>query len=204
MSRPCIKGAIFAGAVEDVNKLVASGRVQERELDRWLQPGDRALLGEKILVSSWYDIHAFRRMTELLRDVAGGGSHEYLRELGRESARRLIRSGLYAQMEYLQRTEVRRSQDAHARFEALGRDLRRITTLGGSVFNFLKWTVVPDPEHADRYQIHVGEARDYPDVVVWRTEGFVNEMTAQAGAPDLFRWERPEPDRVVFRMTRSI
>lgn len=200
---PSIKGSVFGAVVEDVNKLRTRGGLRETDLDRWLRPEDRALLDEDILVSSWYDIGHYTRMSELLRDVEGGGDPEYLREAGRRTARRLLEAGLYAQLEYLHRAEVQRAEGARARFEAFGRDLRKLATLSGSILSFSKWTAVPE-EDRTRYRIDVTEAQDFPEVLCWRSDGFVNEMATQHGDPDLWTWERVSTDLVVFRMVRPV
>jgi hypothetical protein len=202
MTTPSIKGSIFANVVEDVNKVVASGELRKEELARWLGAAEVGLLDAKILVSNWYDIRSYDRMNALLRDVVGNGSNEYLRERGRETARKLGAAGIYAQLEYLSRTEVSRAAGA-ARFEAFGRDLRKLTTLSASILNFSVWTPKPDPQHADRYVIEVTDARDFPDTLAWRSDGFVNGMSAKHSRGDLWCWERPSQDRVLFRMVRS-
>jgi hypothetical protein len=143
-------------------------------------------------------------MNELLRDTEGGGSNEYLRERGRQTARRLLEAGLYQQLEYLHATQLKRAKDPRARFEAFGRDLRLLNTLSASILNFSKWESKPDPERQDRYVIEVSEARDFPEVLCWRSDGFVNEMATEHGEPDLWRWERAAPALVVFRMVRSL
>jgi len=203
-SIPSIKGSILSGVVEDVNKLVASAAVAPRELVRWLHSSDLELLDKQILPSDWYDIRTYTRLNELLRDVEGEGSNEYLRESGKRTARRLLEGGLYAQLRYLHRTEVERERDPGARFEAFGRDLRLLTTLSGSILSFSRWESKRDPDHADRYRIDVTDARDFPEVLAWRSDGFVNEMATHHGDPDLWRWERASRDLVVFRMVRSI
>ena len=63
---------------------------------------------------------------------------------------------------------------------------------------------MPDPEREGRYLLKVSEARPLPDVVCWRIEGFMNEMAVEHGEPDLWRWDRPSPDLVLFRMTRDL
>jgi hypothetical protein len=199
---PSIKGSIFASVVEDVHKAVSSGAVRKEELARWLGAADVALLDAKILVSNWYDIRSYDHMNQLLRDVVGDGGNEYLRERGRETARKLGAAGIYAQMEYLQRTEVSTSSGP-ARFEAFGRDLRKITTISASILNFSRWAPRPDPDHGDRWLIEVTEARDFPETLAWRSDGFVNGMSARHSRGDLWRWERAAPDRIVFRMQRA-
>ena len=201
---PSIKGSVFISTVEEVGKLIDIGELSRGELPRWLEPSDMELLDDQIFASHWYDIRAYKRMNELLRDVVGNGSNEFLRERGRETARRLLEAGLYAQLQYLNRAAVSQETSAAARYEAFGRDLRLLSTLSGSIFNFTRWAPRPDHEHAGRYCIEVTEARDFPDVVCWRSEGFVNQMADQHGDNDLWSWERPTQDRVLFKMKRAI
>lgn len=203
-NRPSIKGSVFGGIVEDVNKLVERERLSDAEVDRWLQPEDRALLAAPVAIASWYDIRSYTRMNEMLRDLEGGGQNAYLRERGRATAQRLLDGGLYAQLEFLSRTEVTRATGSQARFEAFERDLRKLNTLSASILNFSVWNAVPDPNHRWRYMLVVTEAVDYPEVLAWRTDGFVNGMANQHGDPDLWSWGRPAPDRLEFRMTRDL
>jgi len=201
---PSIKGSVFSAVVEDVNKLLEQQELSDAEIDRWIEPGDRKLLAASISISSWYDIRAYTRMNEMLRDLRGNGDNTYLRECGRETARRLLEAGLYAQMEFLHRTEVSRTTGSEARFAAFGRDLRKLNTLSASILNFSQWEAEPDPDWKHRYCIIVSEAADFPEVLCWRSDGFVNEMANYHGESDLWSWDRPAPDRIVFRMLRDL
>jgi hypothetical protein len=201
---PSVKGSVFASVAEDVRKLIERGAVARDEVARRLTPADLRLLESEVFVSHWYDIRAYARLSELLRDTEGDGDNEFLRQKGRETARRLLDAGLYAQLEYLQRTGVAKAKDPAARFEAFGRDLRLLSTLSGSILNFSRWTPDRDPAHADRYVIQVSDAKDMPEALCWRSDGFVNEMATQHGDKDLWTWERQGADLVVFRMTRSL
>lgn len=203
-SIPSIKGSVFSGVVEEVNKLLEGGSVSRKDAARWLETYDFAQLGQPVLITSWYDIRSYARMNELLRELAGQGSNEYLRDLGRQTARRLLEAGLYTQLEYLHRTEVARAVNGPARVSAFGRDLRLLATISASILNFSRWTVRPDPEQAARYRIEVTEARDFPEVLAWRSDGFVNEMANQHGDPDMWAWQRVSDDRIVFRMIRDV
>ena len=203
-SQPSIKGSVFASIVEDVKKLLANGGVSQSELARWLRAEDILLLGQTIGAATWYDIRSYTRMNQLLCDVEGSGNHAYLRERGRQTARRLLDAGFYQQLEYLQRSEVARTTGGQARFEAFGRDLRKLTTLSASILNFSRWTSKPDPQREGYYVIDVSEARDFPEVLAWRSDGFVNGMAAQHGQADLWGWERVSADLIVFRMLRPI
>jgi hypothetical protein len=201
---PSIKGSIFSVVVEDTKKLLASGRVSQRDAGHYLQPEDLALLEQPISISGWYDIRSYTRMSELLREIEGNGSNEYLRQLGRQTARRLIEAGLYAQMEYLSRVEVLRKQDRRERAAAFGRDLRILNTMSASILNFSKWTHVPDPDREGRWWIEITEAHDFPEVLAWRSDGFVNEMAARHRHEDLWTWSRLAPDHIRFRMLRDV
>ena len=199
-----IKGSVFAGVVEAVNKATTNSSLSPDELSRWLEPADVELLGSNISVSSWYDIRTYTRMNELLRDVEGRGNNEYLRNAGRQTAKRLLEAGFYAQLEFLDRTEVSRTEGAQARFEAFGRDLRKLTTFSASILNFSKWAAKPDPKRSDHYVIEVTDAVDFPEVLCWRSDGLINEMSSRHGHGDLWGWERETPDRILFRMLRQV
>jgi len=201
---PSVKGSVFASVVEDVCKSLASGAVRRDQLHRWLKPEDIALLDEKIGISSWYPIGSYTHMGELLRDVEGGGRNEYLRQCGRRTARRLLEAGLYSQLEYLHRAEVGKASGDRARFEAFGRDLRLLTTISASILSFSRWAMKVDPDHERKYVIEVSDASDFPEVLCWRSDGFINEMATHHGDADLWTWSRPRPDFVLFRMTRQL
>jgi hypothetical protein len=201
---PSVKGSVLVGVVEEVNKLLAQNTISRQEMTRWLTPEDIALLNQEIRVSEWYDVRALTHMSELLRDVNGKGDNEYLRWLGRRSARRLLDSGLYQQLEYLRDMQLLKASDSRTRSEAFGRDLRLLATISGSIYNFTKIEPMPDPDHEGRYLIRVSEARDYPDVLAWRADGFMNEMATEHDDPNLWSWERTAPDVVLFRMNRSL
>jgi hypothetical protein len=201
---PSIKGSVFVRAIEDILKLVSAGTLSRGELERRLPPSDVALLKQAVIPSSWYDVQAYGRLLELLKETEGEGRNEYLRERGARSAELLRQSGLYQQMEYLNRTQVSQQKDARARFLAFGRDLRLLTTISGSILNFGRQLVKDDPQHADRYVLEYVEVAPYPEALCWTTDGFVNRMAKQHGMPDLWSWERPVSDLIVYRMSRSI
>ena len=201
---PSIKGSVFGGLVEDINKLLAAGRLKKDELSRWLNPKDVAVLEAAVQPFEWYDIRTYGRMSDLLRDVEGGGSNEYLRKRGARNAKRLLEAGLYQQLEYTHRTLFSQETDKNARFEAFGRDLGRLTTISASILNFGRTAHKPDPDRKMRWIIEISQAKEYPEALVWASDGFTNEMARQHNTPDLWTWERPEPDRIVWHMTREL
>jgi len=201
---PSVKGSLIAATVEDVKKLVEAGTLSEEELERRLEADDLEVLSRGVQMVGWYDIRIYARMLEILKDVEGGGSNDYLRLRGARSAERLLNAGLYQQLEYLNRTQIANSADSQARFLAFGRDLRLLTTLSGSIYNFMRWEAQIDPEIRNRYKIQVTEATAFPDDMGWAAEGFINRMAKQHGDPDLWRWQRTAPDLMVFRMIRDL
>ena len=205
MSRvPSVKGAVFAGVVEAVRKLLDSGELKREGVSRWLQPADLACLDAPVSIAGWYPIGAFDRMSLLMRDVVGSGNNDYLRNLGRESARRLISAGIYSQFEYLHRITALQEKDPKTRSEAFGRDLRRLTTMSGSIYNFGVWTIEADRDYTLRHRIVVSDAAAFSDVCCCRAEGFINQMGHVRNNTDLWKWTRIGRDVVQFRMTREV
>ncbi|HKC51801.1 MAG TPA: hypothetical protein VKF60_13475 [Myxococcota bacterium] len=201
---PSIKGSVFAVLVEDIQKLVSGQRLKREELARWLNPKDLGYLDAPVQPFEWYDIRSYGRMSLLLRDVEGGGSNEYLRKRGARNAKRLLEAGLYQQLEYTHRTLFAQESEKNARFEAFGRDLGRLTTISSSILNFGRTGHKPDPDRKMRWIIEVTQAKEYPEPLVWASDGFTNEMARQHNTPDLWAWERPEPERIVWHMTREL
>ena len=62
----------------------------------------------------------------------------------------------------------------------------------------------PDPDRKMRWIIENTQAKEYPETLCWASDGFTNEMARQHNSPDLWEWERPEPDRILWRMTREL
>lgn len=203
-SVPSIKGSVFSRVVQDVRKALEGADLSRSDATKWLEPEDLALLDQSISVAGWYDIRSYDRMNALLLELVGGGSHEFLREQGRDTARLLLEAGLYAQLEYLQRAQVSKATEQKGRFEAFGRDLRLLTSLSSSILNFSCWSARPDPASDHRYLIDVTEADAVPESLCWRSEGFINGMAAVRGGTDLWAWTRPARDHVVFHMLRPV
>ena len=67
---PSIKGSVFGGVVEAVQKLLAEGELSREQAGRWLEPGDLSLLDGAISMAGWYDIRIFDRFTVLWATVS--------------------------------------------------------------------------------------------------------------------------------------
>jgi hypothetical protein len=198
-----IKGALFFQVVDEVRRLIASGRVNRAAVDRWLTAEDLRRLAARVIPSEWYPIEAYLRMARLLLAEAGNGSTEYLRESGRRSARLLVGTDRFEAVAYTARAELGRAVTEEERFEAFGSHLRRFVALARTVLNFSRWTPLLDPDHPHRYLIEVSEATAIPDEMCWRIDGFLNELASTHGRGGLWTWERVAPDTIQFRMTRE-
>ncbi|MFQ5504868.1 MAG: hypothetical protein ACE5F1_08740 [Planctomycetota bacterium] len=203
----CIKGTAISTVVEDVKGLVDKGLISRENLELRLEASDLALLEAKILPISWYDIGAYERMMELLRDLEGAGDPDYWFRRGANSAAHLIELGFYQQMEYLEHLEVSNAMDREERLRAWGRDLRRIVTLSGSLINFGEWQAVLDPDQPDRYRIEIHGITGVPEPFWHAAGGFLCEMMSRACKdwPErFFTFERIDADRVVYRSATGI
>jgi len=198
---PSIKGAAFAFVVEKALKLVSSGELSRTELARRLPSGGLEAIDRPVVLVAWYDIRIYAGLMETLRDVVGKGEDEYLVRHGVESAERLLRQGLYQQMEYLKRIGLGEATDPRVRYQTFGRALRRLASLCPSILNFVHLEVRDDPEYADRYMLEISDANAYPEVLGWSFQGFCNGMAAVHDSPDLWRWDRPH---LRYRMTRPV
>jgi len=198
-----IKGSTLIQLIEDLNKLREDGRLTDDELERRLPEEDRQLFRLSISPSGWYPVAAHARILELCRDVLGDGSNEFLVLRGRAHGQRLMDAGLYQQMEYASRAQVL-TAEPDARFRAFGRDLKLMVTLSQSILNFSSWKSEPDPEHPLRYRIEVTDAADFPDALVYSTEGLIDSIATQIGHAGMWSWRRVAPDHIRFFMTRDV
>jgi hypothetical protein len=201
---PSIKGAAFALVVEKVLKLNSSGEISRGELARRLPPGGLEAIDRPVVLVAWYDIRIYAALMELLRDVIGKGENEYLVRHGEEAAERLIQKGLYQQMEYLKRMALGNETDPRFRYQAFGRDLRRLVSLCPSILNFGQVEVREDPAYPDRYMLEASDGRAFPEVLCWSMQGFYNRMAAAHDSPDLWRLDHSRPGLVRHRMTRPV
>ena len=200
-----IKSSVLAGHAEVLMKYLASHPVAPEVLSRRFPDGEMELFARPITAIGWYDIQIYQRLLEFLRDFPGEGRNEYLLDAGTRSAEALIRAGFYQQLEYLRRTQISTADDdPQERFQAFGRDLRLMGTLNQSIMNFVNSSVVRDPQHDDRWMIEYRCTAPFPEVLCWTTQGFCNRMAEEHGSPDLWRWSRPNPKLVQFRMQYAV
>jgi hypothetical protein len=206
LTRPSIKGSSISSLIEDIAKGVSDGSISEALIEQRLTEADRAVLDRPVNTAGWYDIHSYRRMAELLCEVEGR-REDLMRERGAAAARRLMAAGVYQQMESVGRMRADREQSREGRLAAYQRGLRLIVTLSQSLLNFAQWKVAPCPGQADRLQIEVHDAADFPELLAYTCEGFMNAMAdpkPNALLRPMWRYERISPDLIIYRMSRAL
>jgi len=211
MPGPAIKGAVFGGIVEHLIRLRDEGKIDAGELELRLGREGMGCLEEKIQPASWYPIKVYGRMRELLQDVEGRGRDQYTIDAGAASARRLIESGRYPQLDYLKRWKEpvptgHLDVDHETQTALFRQQMVLIRTIHDSLFNFGSQKLVPDPEFPRRLQLETWDDGLMPHVCRLAILGFWNEMSLQWSGrrqPDL--WYIVEhADHYVLRMTRDI
>lgn len=205
-AEPSVKGVLLQAAVERLRTHLESGRIAREALEARLERSDLELLDAKIVPVVWYPIGTYTRLVELVSELEGGLSDEDHVRGGEMDARRMMQAGVYQQFELFQRMDAAGDGRTDAeRLQALGRTLRLAISISKAIFNFSEWRVVPDPEHPRRYRVEVTDAALLPHSNVVGAVGFLNECCNAARPRDPIRWsvERPQKDRVVYRMDRD-
>jgi hypothetical protein len=195
---PSIKGTAFQSVVEDLQALVGAGRIARDELEARLPAEDLRLLEEKVLPGLWYPLASYRRLTEVLLQVEGGGRPEYVVRRGARAAERLFAAGLYLQLE--RGDEIGREK--RARGEGwTEREGNLVSSLAGAIFNVSRWrfTVGSDAVH----RIEVSDAEELPEVSRLAAQGFVEYTATRLGGPVRVTSQRLGRGRIVFTLHRS-
>jgi hypothetical protein len=196
MPEPRIKGSAIAQLVEDVRRLRDEGRIPADELSVRLDPAALELLERKPQPALWYPIESYQRLTDLLWDLEGRRSPDYLRRRGAATAERLIQAGLYAQLSALERC----AQNV-AEYLKL---TRRVATLMGAIYDFARITVEIDPGHPQRIVLDVDDAGLFSDAIRLVIEGFFTRIARERGLAHHWVSERTGPTSVLFRMDRDL
>jgi hypothetical protein len=184
-----VKGTAMVSVVEDVNRLLAEGRVVRDDLEVQLQRDDLELLDEKVFPSNWYSLGSYGRLTRVLLNAEGRGSLEYLVERGRKAAERLRQAGLYA-------AQLKVDRDRWG--ERVG---QMMVPLGPAIYRDTFWRVeLTDVDGKVSFAIEVDVQADFPDLCRHQTQGFIEHAaTYAAGAPVEVTSERVTATRIRFR-----
>jgi hypothetical protein len=206
MQKPSIKGTLFAGVVEDLDRALEQGTLSRADLEAALEAEDLALIQEKVVPTGWYDIHSYHRIVALLCEAEGDNVEVYWHHRGVRAADRLVDAGIYQQMDYLGRMLASSEKDPTARFHALKKDLRLLLSIHSSVLNFGTWKIEVDPDHDDRYRVEIHDVEGIPDGIFRACAGTFNQLSTKTNSRTVHGWEfaRPTPGLVLIRMTEAV
>jgi hypothetical protein len=188
---PSIKATGFQSAADDLIKLVDAGRISRAEVEARLRVEDLRFLDKQLAATTWVPIDTYARLVGILVEVEATGSAEvYLHARGMRAGQRLHKAGLYRQFE--------------AKTETWGNRVGKIvTTMAAVLYNFTKWSFEVGSGRGI-WQIVVDEAREFPEVARFTTQGFIEYASrAVSGGNEVVRSERPTPDRIIYRGERT-
>jgi hypothetical protein len=195
---PSIKGTALEAVVEDVRRLLGAGSVSRDALEARLEPADLELLEQKILPGVWYPNACHRRMTELLRDVEGGGTDEYVVRRGARTAERFLEAGLYHQ---IQRALASAGDEGGQDLEGVRRAVRLFMTLAGTVYSFGSWSLESDAAAPSRLRVEVRDAAHFTEMNRLTVLGFIQTFGQRLSDPPVrVTPVRRAPDHVAYVM----
>jgi hypothetical protein len=192
-SRPSAKGTLVLGAVVAVRRHREKGRITEHELEVRLRAETLALLEQKLVIAAWYPIECFCELMDLNWEIAGKREPDFMRREGERSADRLFETGIYPQLRFVDETSRAERRDE------VVRQSRLITSITGSLYNFLQIEVRLDPK-SENLEILYGNAGPFSEALRYSTEGFMNQINKRQKSQRRWTSERPARDRIVFRM----
>jgi len=184
-----VKGTAIESVIADVNRLVEAGRISRDVLEVRLPAADLQLLEAKISPALWYPYGSYGRLMELLFEVEGRRSTEYLVERGRRAADRVRATGLYAQLK--------------GNWSNWGDRVGTIlATLGPAMYKDTQWRIEMQgvAERSIAFRIEVDCPAEFPDACRWPTQGFIEYIAGMYSGDQRVRMksERVSPERMVF------
>jgi len=159
-----VKGTAIASVVEDLNRMLAEGKLSRPELEVRLVAEDLKVLDQKIVPALWYPLGTYGRFVELLFEKDGNRNIEYLVTRGRRAAERIRATGLYAQL----------GVDRASWGDRIGKIL---VSLGPAMYKDTVWSFNILSEQPFRYRIEMRVSSDFPDLCRHSTQGFIDYLT---------------------------
>jgi hypothetical protein len=194
VERPSIKGTAFVSAVSDLQELLDGGRLTRDQLETRLRPEDVEILDSKILPGDWYPIDSYGRILDLLEGVCGGGAPYHIQR-GRKAAERLLRSGIYRQLD---KAIEQRSEKSKASLISI------MLTVGRTLYNFGAWEILRDEAGDGVLRFELRGMAALPENARVTIQGFV-EWAAEHIVGGKVRVEscRASADRILFDIHRD-
>jgi hypothetical protein len=191
---PAVKGSLMLGAVVSVKRHRKQGRISAEQLAARLGGPALELVDQKIDIGRWYPVKLFTELLELDWEVGSSRDPAYMRRQGEQAANRLFDSGIYQQLSYAERAERVLSAKQLKRQAAL------ITTINGTLYNFLRFEVRLALERGDALEIIYSNALLFSEALRYSTEGFMNQINQRQRSKLQWSSLRVLPDVVVFTL----
>ncbi|MCG8592007.1 MAG: hypothetical protein MJE66_22145 [Proteobacteria bacterium] len=187
MSVPSIKGIVLQPTCDQLNALVAHGRLSREQLEIRLEPADLEVLDSKIEPSLWYARTTADRLSAALVDAAGGGDPEWLKEQGRDTVEAVLARDVLRDF----------IQSAVERSDRVGETL---VGLGSLIQNFGSWSY--SGEELTDCQVELRDCGDsYSDLACWSAAGFMEGLIRKiTGESVTVSFSRPSAGHVVYRV----
>lgn len=186
-SEPKVKGIVLVSAVDRVRELLDAGEIQEDEVADALEVEDLEYLKTPIVPALWYPVGACGRYLELLWEKEGH-SPDFPARRGAGAAERILEESVYAD---LMKTAKRWGPNQVA---------VALINFAAQLYNFMRWELVGNYMD-DEYAIDVRGADEWPDVLRFASEGFIEVLHSRASERSLrVTSSRPAPGRVIFRI----
>ena len=189
MREPSVKGIMFSSAVDRVRDLIDTGQLRQDEVACALEAQDLEYLKDPIMPTLWYPIGVCSRYLELLWEIDGQRHADYLAERGATAAERIFSDGIYANV-------MKTAEKWGANQTA-----RALINIAAQFYNFMRWELVGN-FHDDEYAVEVHDAAEWPDVLRFAGEAFIEVLHSRASDRSLsVVSERPTPDRVIYKVS---
>ncbi|HTF33649.1 MAG TPA: hypothetical protein VK714_08105 [Myxococcota bacterium] len=189
-----VKGSLMLGVVVTMRRHRKQGRISSEQLTARLSRGALQMIEEKVDIGRWYPIQIFCELLDLDWELGGRRDPNYMRDEGEKAAERLFESGIYQQLSYAERAGRVRARDD------LIRQAKLITTITGTLYNFLTFEVRFDADNGDSLQIYYGNAAAFSEALRYTTEGFMNQINKRQKSSARWSSKRQRPDLVVFTL----
>jgi len=191
---PSVKGSLVLGAVVTVRRHRNQGRISADQLGARLAGAALELVDQKIDIGRWYPVKDFTELLDVDWDIGSRRDPGYMRRQGEQAADRLFGSGIYQQLNYAERADrVGNARD-------LKRQATLITTITGSLYNFLRFEVRLREERGDALEIVFSNAALFSEALRHSTEGFMNQINQRQGSSHRWSSRRAPADVVVFTL----
>src|SRR5262245_14506016 len=189
-----VKGSLVLGVVVTVRRHREQGRVSAEQLAARLSGPALELIDQKIDIGRWYPMKHFTDLLDCDWDIGSKRDPEYMRRQGEQAADRLFNSKIYQQLNFAERGERVATADE------LKRRSKLITTINGSLYNFLRFEVRIGAARGDALEIVYSNAAAFSEALRYSTEGFLNQVNKRQGSNHRWLSQRPQPDSIIYTL----